>query len=111
MIVNHFEGYFKAGLKAILLEKNSELKAMRETKAGIEQELEKGNAALMKAHEKTNELNDLLHFATNHNQTEPVDVKKPRAMVPTLRVSNQTKIVSNAESASTCILHVYQMCF
>jgi len=84
-------GYFKAGLKAILLEKISELKAMRETKAGIEHELEKGNAALTKAHEKTNELNDLLHFATNHNQTEPVDVKKPRAMVPTLRYDKLMK--------------------
>ena len=94
MIMNHFEGYFKAGLKAILLEKISELKAMRETKSGIEKELEKGNAALTKAHEKTNELNDLLHFATNHNKTEHVDVKKPRAIVSTVRVSYQTKILN-----------------
>ena len=91
MMVNHFVGYFKAGLKAVLLEKISELKAMRETKAEIEKELEKGDAALMKAHQKTNELNDLLHFVTNHNPTEPVDVQKPRAMVSTVQVSHQTK--------------------
>ena len=93
MMVNHFEGYFKAGLKAVLLEKISELKAMRETKAEIEKELEKGDAALMKAHQKTNELNDLLHFVTNHNQTEPVDVQKPRAMVSTVQVSHQTNFI------------------
>ena len=93
MMANHFEGYFKAGLKAVLLEKISELKAMRETKAEIEKELEKGDAALMKAHQKTNELNDLLHFVTNHNQTEPVDVQKPRAMVSTVQVSHQTNFI------------------
>ena len=93
MMVNHFEGYFKAGLKAVLLEKISELKAMRETKAEIEKELEKGDAALMKAHQKTNELNDLLHFVTNHNQIEPVDVQKPRAMVSTVQVSHQTNFI------------------
>ena len=92
-MVNHFEGYFKAGLKAVLLEKISELKAMRQTKAEIEKELEKCDAALMKAHQKTNELNDLLHFVTNHNHTEPVDVKKPRAMVSTVQVSYQTKLI------------------
>ena len=93
MMVNHVVGYFKAGLKAVLLEKISELKAMRETKAEIEKELEKGDAALMKAHQKTNELNDLLHFVTNHNPTEPVNVQKPRAMVSTVQVSHQTKLI------------------
>ena len=89
-IENHFKGYFTAGLKAILLEKIAELKQMRETKAEIEKDLERGDAALLKVHQKTTELKELHHFVTNNSHTESVDVPKPRATVSTQQVSFET---------------------
>lgn len=97
-------GYFKAGLKIILLEKESELKAMRESRAEIQKQLEKSDAAMKKVHKKTNELNELRNFLTSHNQAESLDVPKPRATVSTaqydklMKCHNLTKAIGQLES-------------
>ena len=82
------KGYFTAGLKSLLLEKISELKAMRETRDKLLGELEKGDAALKKVSQKTNELNELRHYIMNHNESidQSVDIEKPKAMVSSAQV-------------------------
>ena len=90
IIENRLEGYFLAGLKAILLEKNAELKEMRETKAEIKNDLERGDAALAKVYQKMTEMKELHHFVTNNNHTESEEVPKPRATVSTIKVSFRT---------------------
>jgi len=87
------QGYFTAGLKSLLLEKISELKAMRETRDKLLGELEKGDAALKKVSQKTNELNELRNYIMNHNESidQSVDIEKPKAMVSTAQYDKLMK--------------------
>ena len=85
---NRLKGYFTAGLKIILLEKISELKAMRESKDKLVEQLAQADDALGKVLQKTAELDDVERFMNqNKSIDKSVDVPKPRATVPTPQVS------------------------
>ena len=85
---NRLKGYFTAGLKIILLEKISELKAMRESKDKLVEQLGQANDALTEVVQKTTELDDVQRFMNAHESIDKsVDVPKPRATVPTPEVS------------------------
>ena len=85
---NRLKGYFTAGLKIILLEKISELKAMRESKDKLVEQLGQADDALAEVLQKTAELDDVQRFMNAHESIDKsVAVPKPRATVPTPQVS------------------------
>ena len=86
---NRLKGYFTAGLKIIVLEKISELKAMRESKDKLVEQLGQADDALANVLQKTAELDDVERFMNQNVESidKSVAVPKPRATVPTPQAS------------------------